>query len=187
MKRPAVFLDRDGVLNEDTGYVFDPAKLKWIEGAQAAVKAINEAGYFAFVVTNQSGVARGLYGETDVQALHIWMANELAKMGARIDGFEYCPDHPEAIVERYRRVNGRRKPGPGMIDDLVARHNVDLSGSILIGDKETDVAAARAAGIKGYLFLGGNLLTFVTSVLVENAVLFRNRPSECDQTRNIAP
>jgi D-glycero-D-manno-heptose 1,7-bisphosphate phosphatase len=102
IKRPAVFLDRDRVLNEDTGYVFDPGKLKWIEGAQEAVKAINEAGYFAFVVTNQSGVARGLYGESDVLALHAWMADELAKMGARIDDFAYFPHHPEAIVERYR-------------------------------------------------------------------------------------
>jgi len=166
MKRAAVFLDRDGVLNEDTGYVVDPHKLKWIEGAREAVKAINEAGYFAFVVTNQSGVARGLYEESDVQALHTWMADDLATIGARIDDFEYCPDHPEAVVERYRRVNSRRKPGPGMINDLVARHNVDVGGSILIGDRDIDVEAARAAGIKGYLFPGGNLLTFVRSILV---------------------
>ncbi|MCP3477085.1 HAD family hydrolase [Bradyrhizobium sp. CCGUVB1N3] len=175
MKKSAVFLDRDGVLNEDTGYVFDPRKLKWIEGAQEAVKTINEAGYFAFVVTNQSGVARGLFDEDDVQALHAWMADELAKFGARIDDFEYCPDHPEAVVERYRRTNIRRKPGPGMINDLVARHNVGVGGSILIGDKETDVEAARAAGIKGYLFPGGNLLTFVRSILAENPGSFRNR------------
>ena len=165
MKRPAVFLDRDGVLNEDTGYVFDPQKLKWIEGAREAVKAINDAGYLAFVVTNQSGVGRGLYDEADVLTLHAWMADQLAKAGARIDDFEYCPDHPEATVERYRRTNVRRKPGPGMIVDLVARHNVDISGSILIGDKESDLEAARAAGIKGYLFPGGNLLAFVTSIL----------------------
>lgn len=80
------------------------------------------------------------------------MVDELARIGARIDDFEYCPDHPEAVVERYRRTNIRRKPGPGMIDDLVARHNVDVGGSILIGDKETDVEAARAADLKGYLF-----------------------------------
>lgn len=165
MKKPAVFLDRDGVLNEDSGYVFLPANLKWIEGAREAVKAINEAGYLAFVVTNQSGVARGFFEEIDVQQLHGWMAGELATIGARIDAFEYCPDHPEAVVERYRRVSVRRKPGPGMITDLISRYDVDTSRSFLIGDKQIDMQAARAAGIKGYLFSGGNLCTFVKSIL----------------------
>jgi D-glycero-D-manno-heptose 1,7-bisphosphate phosphatase len=149
--------------------VFRPADLKWVEGAREAVKAINEAGYFAFVITNQSGVARGFFEESDVRGLHAWMAGELATIGAHIDEFEYCPDHPEAVVERYRRASDRRKPGPGMITDLVARHNVDTSRSILIGDKQIDVQAARAAGIEGYLFSGGNLCTFVKSILAGRA------------------
>ena len=121
LRRPAVFFDRDGVLNHDTGYIFEPSKLKWIDGAREAVKAVNDAGYFAFVVSNQSGVARGLYEESDVRSLHRWMADEMALMGAHIDAFEYCPDHPEGTIERYRRVSDRRKPAPGMITDLLSR------------------------------------------------------------------
>jgi D-glycero-D-manno-heptose 1,7-bisphosphate phosphatase len=165
MKRPAVFFDRDGVLNEDSGYVFEASNLKWIDGARAAVKAANDAGYFVFVITNQSGVARGLYEETHVEALHKWMADDLARIGARIDAFEYCPYHPEAPRERYRQASYRRKPGPGMINDLLDRFPVDVSRSFLIGDKLTDLEAARAARIKGYLFQGNNLEHFLRSVL----------------------
>jgi D,D-heptose 1,7-bisphosphate phosphatase len=161
LRRPAVFFDRDGVLNHDTGYIFEPHKLKWIDGACEAVKAVNDAGYFAFVVSNQSGVARGHYEESEVQALHRWMADEMAKMGAHIDAFEYCPDHPDGIIERYRRANDRRKPGPGMITGLLGRFPVNADDSILIGDKASDLEAAQAAGVKGYLFSGGNLETFV--------------------------
>jgi D-glycero-D-manno-heptose 1,7-bisphosphate phosphatase len=165
MKRPAVFFDRDGVLNEDSGYVFDISKLRWIDGAREAIKAANDAGYFVFVVTNQSGVARGFYEETHVEALHKAMMDDLAKIGAHIDAFEYCPYHPEAVIKRYRRVSHRRKPAPGMINDLLERFPVDVSRSILIGDKPTDMEAARAAGIKGYLFAGNNLEHFLRSVL----------------------
>jgi D,D-heptose 1,7-bisphosphate phosphatase len=161
LRRPAVFFDRDGVLNHDSGYTFEAGKLQWIEGAREAVKAVNDAGYFAFVVTNQSGVARGFYEESHVHALHRWMADEMAAIGAHIDAFEYCPDHPDGTVERYRRVNIRRKPGPGMITDLLGRFPVNTDDSILIGDKPSDLDAARAAGLQGHLFSGGNLEAFV--------------------------
>lgn len=165
LRRPAVFFDRDGVLNHDTGYTFEAVKLQWIEGAREAVKAVNDAGYFAFVVTNQSGVARGFYEERHVEALHRWMADEMAAIGAHIDAFEYCPDHPDGTVERYRRANSRRKPGPGMITDLLGRFPVNADASILIGDKPSDLEAARAAGLQGHLFPGGNLETFVRTHL----------------------
>jgi D-glycero-D-manno-heptose 1,7-bisphosphate phosphatase len=161
LRRPAVFFDRDGVLNHDSGYTFEAGKLQWIEGAQEAVKAVNDAGYFAFVVTNQSGVARGFYEESHVHALHRWMADEMAAIGAHIDAFEYCPDHPDGTVERYRRVNDRRKPGAGMITDLLARFPVNADKSLLVGDKPSDLEAARAAGLQGHLFSGGNLEAFV--------------------------
>jgi D-glycero-D-manno-heptose 1,7-bisphosphate phosphatase len=161
LRRPAVFFDRDGVLNHDSGYTFEPSKLQWIDGAREAVKAVNDAGYFAFVVSNQSGVARGLYEESHVQALHRWMADDMARLGAHIDAFEYCPHHPEGVVERYRRVSNRRKPAPGMITDLLRRFRVNAEASILIGDKEGDMQAARAAGLRGYLFPGGSLEDFV--------------------------
>jgi D-glycero-D-manno-heptose 1,7-bisphosphate phosphatase len=168
MKRPAIFFDRDGVLNEDSGYVFEFGQLKWIEGAREAVKVANGAGYFVFVVTNQSGVARGFYEEAHVDALHQWMQDDLATIGAHIDAFEYCPYHPEAAIERYRQASPRRKPGPGMINDLLGRFPVDVSHSILIGDKATDLEAAQAAGIRGYLFSGQNLAHFLKSILALN-------------------
>jgi len=161
LRRPAVFFDRDGVLNHDSGYTFEADKLRWIDGAREAVKAVNDSGYFAFVITNQSGVARGLYEESHVQALHRFMADEMARIGAHIDAFEYCPDHPDGTVERYRRVSDRRKPAPGMILDLLKRFPVDSVNSLLIGDKDSDLEAARAAGLKGHLFSGGNLEAFV--------------------------
>ncbi len=167
--RPAAFLDRDGVLNVDTGYVHRPDQFQWIPGAQAAIKRLSEAGYLVFVISNQSGVARGLFSEDDVQALHRWIAAELKAAGARIDGFEYCPDHPEAKIERYRRESSRRKPAPGMILDCMARFPVDRPKSFLIGDKDIDMQAAAAAGITGYLFKGPNLLDFVVQVMARPA------------------
>jgi D,D-heptose 1,7-bisphosphate phosphatase len=165
LTRPAVFFDRDGVLNHDTGFLFEASKLKWIDGAREAIKAVNDAGYFAFVVSNQSGVARGYFAESDVLALHRWMADDMAAMGAHIDAFEYCPDHPEGNVERYRRVSDRRKPAPGMIMDLLRRFAVDTDNSILIGDRDDDIKAAHAAGLRGHLFPGGNLEIFVKRYL----------------------
>jgi D,D-heptose 1,7-bisphosphate phosphatase len=165
LRRPAVFFDRDGVLNHDSGYTFETHRLQWTDGAMQAVKAVNDAGYFAFVVTNQSGIARGLYQESHVQILHRWMADEMAAAGAHIDAFEYCPDHPDGTVERYRRVSDRRKPAPGMITDLLSRFAVDAAHSILIGDNATDLEAAHAAGLKGHLFSGGNLEAFVQQLM----------------------
>nr|WP_035976591.1 HAD family hydrolase [Bradyrhizobium sp. th.b2] len=164
-RRPAIFFDRDGVLNRDIGYLFESSKLVWIDGAREAVKAVNDLGYFAFVITNQSGVARGLYEEAHVQKLHGWMAGELAKIDAYIDAFEYCPFHPEGTVEQYRHVSDRRKPGPGMINDLLERFPVDVERSFLVGDQPSDLQAASAAGLKAYLFSGPNLELFLKPLL----------------------
>ena len=165
LKHPAVFFDRDGVLNEDDGYAFDPGQIRWLEGAQQAVKAVNDAGYLAFVVTNQSGIARGLYEEWHVRNLHEWMSRELAIVGARIDAFEFCPHHPDGLVERYRVLCSCRKPQPGMIRALLERYSVDIDASFMIGDKQSDLAAAQAVGIGAYLFDGSNLHTFIAPLL----------------------
>lgn len=160
-RRPAAFLDRDGVINHDDNYVHRSEQIRWIDGAKEAIRWLNDAGYYVFAVTNQAGVARGYYGEDDVRSLHGWMQGELQSAGAHIDCFEYCPYHPEGTVERYRRVSEMRKPGPGMILKLRKDWHVDVEGSFMIGDRDIDMQAAAAAGIAGHQFPGGNLLDFV--------------------------
>jgi D-glycero-D-manno-heptose 1,7-bisphosphate phosphatase len=162
-RRPAAFLDRDGVLNHDTGYVYRPDQFEWILGAREAVKRLNDDGYYTFVVTNQAGVAHGLYAEADIHRLHEWVNAELSRAGARIDAFFHCPYHPEGKVEAYRRVSDDRKPGPGMLLRAKQEWPVDWSRSFLIGDRDSDIAAATAAGIPGHKFGGGDLLAFLLS------------------------
>jgi D-glycero-D-manno-heptose 1,7-bisphosphate phosphatase len=149
------------VLNVDSGYVHRPDQVVWVEGAQETVKALNDAGFYVFVVTNQAGVARGYYDEAAIGALHDWMAQALAAEGAFIDDWRYCAFHPEASVAGYRRSHPWRKPNPGMIEDLIAHWPVERAGSFLIGDKDLDIEAARAAGVPGFLFKGGDLLRFL--------------------------
>lgn len=161
MRRPVAFLDRDGVLNRDDGYVHRSDQIAWIDGAIDTVRWLNDAGYYVFVITNQAGVAHGYYSEEAVRDLHFWMQRELQRHGAHIDAFEYCPHHPDAKVEQYRQASKLRKPEPGMITKLQAEWATDASGSFLIGDRDTDVQAAEAAGIRGHKFPGGNLLEFV--------------------------
>ncbi|HEY7458915.1 MAG TPA: HAD family hydrolase [Xanthobacteraceae bacterium] len=160
-RKPAVFFDRDGVLNVDHGYVARREDFEWVEGAMAAVRSLNQAGFYVFIATNQSGIARGLYAVDDMHELHKFMIEDLARIGAHIDDIRFCPFHPEGSIAAFRRASDWRKPGPGMIVDLMQRWPINRERSVLIGDKEADVEAARAAGVRGLLFPGGNLEDFV--------------------------
>ena len=160
-RRPAIFLDRDGTLNVDRGYTHKITDLSWQPGAREAIKYANDAGYFVFVVTNQAGVARGLYDESDIVAFHAEMQSQLYEIGAHIDAFEWCPFHMDGTVAAYRQDSRRRKPSPGMIEDLVDVWPVDMCRSLLIGDSPEDTKAAEAAGLVGIRYTGGSLLDLV--------------------------
>ena len=162
--RPALFLDRDGVLNEDKGYVYRWADFRWIAGARETVAAFNRAGWLVIVVTNQSGVGRGYYSEADVHALHAQMAQDLAKVGGRIDAFYHAPHHPDAPMDAYRHPDPPdRKPNPGMILRALSEWPIDKAASILVGDKPSDLEAALRAGVRGVLFPGGDLAVFLAA------------------------
>lgn len=164
-ERPAAFFDRDGVLNHDYGYVHRPEDFRWIDGAKESILACNRAGFFVFVVTNQSGIGRGLYSAQEVRDLHNFMRRDLQLLGAEMDDFAFCPHHPEALVPEFRRICECRKPAPGMILELLRKWPVRRSGSFLVGDKESDLQAAAAAGINGFLYRGSGLLELVRSLL----------------------
>jgi D,D-heptose 1,7-bisphosphate phosphatase len=165
VRRPAIFFDRDGVLNEDTGYVHRVDQFQWMPGAREAVRWANDNGYYTFVVTNQAGVAHGYYEEEHIHRLHDWMRVELGVAGAHIDAFEYSPFHPEGKVAKYAQHSELRKPAPGMLIKLMADWPVDVQRSLMVGDRQTDLEAAAAAGVRSHLYKGGNLLAALRPLL----------------------
>ena len=161
MDRPALFLDRDGVLNVDHGYVGSRDRWEWVAGARETVALATSHGWHVFVVTNQAGVARGLYGEPEVDALLRWLADELRRAGGTLDDWRYCPYHIEGRVDAYRRDSDWRKPAPGMLTDLLKVWDLDVRHCLMVGDKDTDMQAGAAAGMRSVLFPGGDLLAFL--------------------------
>jgi len=151
-KRPAAFLDRDGVLNVDHNYVFKPGHLDWIADAPEAVRLLNEAGYTVIVVTNQSGIARGYYSEADMHRFHAHMQEALRTQGAHIDAFYFCPHHPDGKVKELAIKCDCRKPGTGMFQQAARDWPLDLGRSFMIGDKDGDMEAAAAFNIHGIRF-----------------------------------
>ena len=165
MKR-AIFFDRDGVLNEEVGYLWQVDKFKWIDGARDAIKLCNERGFLTVVVTNQGGIAKGLYTAREVDALHAFMQRELSEVGAHIDAFYYCPHHPAGTVAEFSIVCDCRKPQPGLILRACRELDIDPAQSILIGDSKRDIESAEAAGLRaGIFFTGNNLLDAVKAEL----------------------
>ena len=161
-KSRAIFFDRDGVLNVDKAYVYRSQDFEWVEGAREAIKLANDLGFKTFVVTNQSGIARGCYTLNDMHALHNWMQHELSLSGARIDHFYFCPYHEVGEVAEYVVPNHPdRKPNPGMILRAIEEFDLSPRHSLLIGDKASDMEAARCAGVSGLLYQGGSVLELV--------------------------
>ena len=150
--RPAAFLDRDGVLNVDHGYTYRPEDLKLMPTTAAAVRLLNEAGHLVIVVSNQSGLARGYFDEASVRQFNAQLKEALRTLGARIDAFYYCPHHPDGKVSAFAISCQCRKPQPGLLEQAARDWPIDRVRSFLIGDKDDDIAAARAFGIRGAKF-----------------------------------
>lgn len=159
MKRPALFLDRDGVINLDHGYVHTPEKFEFVDGIFEVVAAANRAGYLVVVVTNQAGIGRGYYSEAQFYVLTDWMKAKFADHGAQIDAVYFCPYHPENGIGKYRCESEFRKPAPGMLLQAQRELNIDLSSSIFVGDKASDMQAGKAAGVGRLLLLRGTDLS----------------------------
>lgn len=164
--RPAAFLDRDGVLNEDHGYTHRVDDLVWMPGAREAIRLLNDRGYRVIVVTNQAGVARGFYDEDAIGIFHAGMQAQLAEAGAFVDAFYHCPYHADGKVPAYTvEDHPDRKPNPGMILRALEDWHVDKDKSFLIGDKPSDMEAARRVGLPGHLYAGGNLQALVSDII----------------------
>ncbi|EEA01519.1 D,D-heptose 1,7-bisphosphate phosphatase [Burkholderia sp. H160] len=159
MKRRALFLDRDGVINEDFGYVHREEDCVFIGGVFDLVRTANRAGYLVAVVTNQAGIARGYYTEAQFRDFMQWMQRQFLSRGARIDRVYYCPHHPEAGVGELRKTCACRKPRPGMLESACGEFDLDMQASILVGDKESDMDAAQRAGVgRRYLLAPGGTI-----------------------------
>ena len=153
--QPAVFLDRDGTISEEMGYIEDPAKYRLLPGAARAIKRLNDMGLPAVLITNQSGPARGLYGEEVVRAVLAEMERQLAREGARLKAVYYCPHLPEGTVPAYAVACDCRKPRPGLFWRAARELSLDLARSYMVGDKPCDIEAARNAGCRSVLVLTG--------------------------------
>lgn len=164
-KRPVAFLDRDGVLNIDHGYVHTPETFDWTSGAREAVKILNDSGYLVVLVTNQSGIGRGYYDEATFALLVDWMQAQLAEVGAHMDDVYFCPHHPKSAKGDYLKACRCRKPNPGMVEQACEAWDVDMGRSFVIGDSQKDMELAENVGIPGYRYTEGNLLEFVRAIL----------------------
>jgi len=155
-EKKIAFLDRDGVINVDFGYVHKSADLKFLDGVEDGLLALLKQNFKLFIVTNQAGIARGYYTENDFHEFMNFMLKALRMRGIDIDGYEFCPHHPEGIVLEYSRTCNCRKPGPGMLQRIMEREGVRPSDCIMIGDKISDIDSGKDAGVKTSFLLNKN-------------------------------
>ena len=160
ISQKAAFLDRDGVINEDTGYLHNIKDFRWIEGAIEALKILKENNFLIIVISNQSGVARGYFSEQDVHNLHKWINIQLSEHNIKIDDFFFATELPKTEISKTRR-----KPSPKMIEEAIVKYNLNRDDCFMIGDKDIDVLAAKNAKIRGFLFEGGNLSYKIKKIL----------------------
>jgi len=160
ISQKAAFLDRDGVINEDTGYLNNIKDFKWIEGAIDALKILKENNFLIIIISNQSGVSRGYFSKQDVHNLHKWINLQLSEHNVKIDDFFFATEHPDTETSKTRR-----KPSPRMIEEAIKKYNLNRADCFMVGDKDIDVLAAKNAKIRGFLFEGGNLSYKIKKIL----------------------
>jgi D-glycero-D-manno-heptose 1,7-bisphosphate phosphatase len=152
--RRAAFLDRDGVINIDRGYVYRPEEFEFVDGVFEGTSTLQRLGFALIIISNQSGIGRGLYSEADLDVLNRWMLGQFEQRSIRIEGVFHCPHHPTEALGRYRRECDCRKPAPGMLLQAARELNLDLQRSALFGDRATDLQAAANAGVPLRYLLG---------------------------------
>jgi D-glycero-D-manno-heptose 1,7-bisphosphate phosphatase len=155
MKNRAIFIDRDGTLNEEVGYITEISQFRLFDFAAESIKLINDAGWYAVIITNQAGIARGQYTEEFLRQLHAEMESSLRRRGARLDAIYYCPHHPDFGVPPYRQDCNCRKPKPGLIEKAAKDLSLDLKECYVIGDRKRDVEMGHAAGARSVMVMTG--------------------------------
>lgn len=155
MSGRALFLDRDGVINHEVGYLHRKEDVRFVEGIFSLCRMAAGLGYRLIVVTNQAGIARGFYSEADFEALMVWMRGAFRAEGVELDAVYHCPFHPEHGVGEYKREHEDRKPGTGMLRRGAREFGVELGESVMVGDRSTDIAAANAAGLRQAFLMRG--------------------------------
>ncbi len=168
MKKPAVFIDRDGTVNEQMGYINHPNRFRLLPGASEAIRLLNENHLLAIIVSNQSGVARGYFPMTLVHEIHSLMQKTLKDRGAKVDGIFFCPHHPRGTVPDFAKVCGCRKPKIGLIEKACRAFDIDMSRSFMVGDRCLDMETAERAGLKGILVETGYGLGDISYVLPQS-------------------